>query len=293
MAADADRASGLTPAFLPGGLWADAREPIRTLLLRPVEEQDQAFLLDTRTGLAPATRASRLLARCVEEGWQHLVPALTVGDREALLLQLRRLTLGDDMECLVSCPAPDCGTLLQVELDVRDVLLPAYSDVRREYELTAGREGATVPVRFRLPQAADLDRASDIASLDPERAATELLEACVREVSGAADLSLRGVDDQAVEAIEQKMAELDPQAEIELDLSCSQCSQPFSVVLDAGAFLLQELDERAEQLLVDVHTLALYYHWSESDIMTMPAARRLRYLDLLGAGERDTTAAAP
>jgi hypothetical protein len=87
------------------------------------------------------------------------------------------------------------------------------------------------------------------------------------------------------------MAEHDPQAELELDLSCPSCGAAFSVDLDAGTFLLQELDARGAQLLEDVHALAMHYHWSEPEILALPPRRRERYLDLLAAALHERSAA--
>lgn len=278
-------AQGGTQAHLPGGLWADGAEPLRTLALRPVDEQDQAFLLDTAHRLSPARRANLLLARCLSPEVRHVVPDLTIGDREALLLQLRGLTLGDELECLVSCPGPDCGVVMQVHLDLNDVLLPAYAKPKAEHQVSVEQDGATVVVRFRLPCAADLDHVGDLATADAEEAATSLLAACVREVRvDNSRTQLELLDDGVAAEVERRIEELDPQAEIELDLACSDCGLPFEVIFDAGTFLLREVDEQAEQLLADVHTLALHYHWGEREILSLSRDRRARYLDLIAAG---------
>ncbi|MEO6998479.1 MAG: hypothetical protein ABI112_10380 [Terracoccus sp.] len=272
------------PAHLPGGLWEDGTEPLRTLALRPVGDEDQSFLLDTARRLPPAQRANLLLARCLEPEVRHVVPHLTIGDREALLLQLRGLTLGDRLECLVSCPRVECGLMMQVHLDVHDVLLPAYADPRAEHVLSLEHGGATIVLRLRLPCAADLDRVGNLASPDAEAAATTLLAACVLDVRVDGTLAqLDLLDEVVVAEVERKLAELDPQAEIELELECSECGLPFEVLFDAGTFLLQEVDEQADQLLADVHLLALHYHWGEREILSMSSDRRSRYLDLVTA----------
>ncbi len=285
-----DPAPGASHAHLPGGLWAQGApgakcaELIRTLAVRAVGDEDQAFLLDTAQRLSPAQRANLLLERCLEPAVRHVVPELTVGDREALLLQLRSLTLGDRLECLVSCPDERCGAVMQVDLDVHDVLLPAYDEPRPEHQLAMDQGDETVLVRFRVPVSADLDRIGDLALTDAEAAATTLLASCVSEVRVDGSLAPLGtVGDDVVAEVERQIAELDPQAEIELELECPDCGLAFAVLLDAGTFLLQELDEQAGQLLADVHALALNYHWSEHEILSLSRDRRARYLDLIAA----------
>src|SRR5262245_16396836 len=89
-----------TTVPIPVGVWGDGPTPTRELTLRPVEAEDEVFLLDTADELGSAERATALLARCLvgDAGWGDapaLLGRLTAGDREAALLHLRRLTLGD------------------------------------------------------------------------------------------------------------------------------------------------------------------------------------------------------
>lgn len=271
---------------IPGGVWRNdsqrTAEPLREVALRPAGGEDEAFLIDSADQATPSERATGLLVRCVEEpDADRLVRSLTIGDREALLLHLRRITLGDTLDCVLSCPA-NCGERMEFELRVDDLLVPAYRDVHAEYDVTLEAEGRRYDVTFRLPIAADLDRAAPIARSDALRGARTLLECCV--VRAARDEGVATPDELPLpvqEAIAKAMAKRDPQAEIELDLACPQCGTAFAIVFDTAAFLLQELDERAAHLAQEVHTLAWHYHWSEREILGMPRRRRTRYLELV------------
>jgi hypothetical protein len=77
------------------------------------------------------------------------------------------------------------------------------------------------------------------------------------------------------------MAQLDPQAELRLRLTCPACEGEFSTCLDAATYFFQELCGRAGHLYREVHLLAFYYHWSEADILAMTRQKRWRYLHLL------------
>jgi hypothetical protein len=77
------------------------------------------------------------------------------------------------------------------------------------------------------------------------------------------------------------MSQLDPQAELLLQLVCTRCSRPFAAVFDTAAYLFRELAAHQTALYREVHELAFHYHWSESDILDLTAARRRRYLSLL------------
>lgn len=281
-------------ATLPGGYWHRGRR-YRRAVLRPLAGADEVFLLDAGRTLAPARRTTALLARCLERlgplrrVTAETVRGLTAGDREALLLQLRRLTLGERMDCVLRCPVTECGERLDLELRVSELLLPPDPGSRERYETTVGEDGAAFEVRFRLPTGADQEAAADLAGADPGAAAALVLRRCVERVSaGDGALPASRWPPAVAREIPARMAELDPQAEIELRLTCPACGHPFSALLDAGAFLFQELAGRGRDLYREVHLLALHYHWSEAEILGLTPARRWLYLDLLaeepGAG---------
>ena len=260
---------------LPGGV---------DVALRPVGGEDEAWMLDTAIVGAPSVRATALVARCLvgEADAERTSRALTVGDREALLLHLRRATLGDVADCVLTCPAEGCGERMELELHLGDLLLPRYADAAPEHELKFEREGARFAARFRLPTADDLDDASELALHDPDRAADGLLRRCVVRVSRNGDeIPVRELPLSARDAISAAMAAKDPQAEIELGVTCPSCGAAFGVVFDTAMFFLQELEQRASRLLREVHVLASHYHWSEHDILRMPPARRSSYLELI------------
>lgn len=277
---------------IPHGVMRDGAL-IRELRLTPVAGDDQAFLLDMAESLTPGERANVLLERCLDEDEPAtLVSSLVAGDREALLLQLRRLTLGETLDCVLTCAAPGCGERMELELRVGELLVDAYPDVQPTYEIVVDAADPPLVVRFRLPTVADLRAATGTGSDDTEAVVADLLARCVTGVAGGPDVvAADGLDAEAREQIAATMAERDPQAEIELDLACPSCATPFAVVFDTATYLLQELDARAARLLEEVHALAFHYHWSEREILAMAPTRRERYLSLLADALRGADAA--
>ncbi|WP_250283815.1 hypothetical protein [Frankia sp. CiP1_Cm_nod2] len=299
----------LARVALRHGLWC-AGSRHTTAVARPLDGRDEAYLAEHAHGLDIASRVSTLLARCLvrlgdlteadmAEVDEDTVDGLTVGDREVLLLHLRRLTFGDQLSAVVTCPDPDCGEPMDLDLRVGD-LLPAPGSSRPDLPAPdppapdlpgtgrvtpgpAGPEadwylidvpGVARPVRFRLPTGADQRAAAALADR-PDAAAAALLGRCVPTTP---ELPPAGAD-----AVAAAMAELDPHAEIVLKLDCPRCQAAFATVLDTGAFLLAEVSGRMGRLYQEVHLLAYHYHWSEREIMSMTARTRARYLDLLDA----------
>ena len=273
---------------LPGGVWLDGMCH-REAGLRPFTGGDEAFLLETGESLLPAQRTTALLARCLtrlgalNSVTTETVWSLAVGDREALLLHLRRLTLGDRLQCVLSCPRPDCDEKMDLELKVSDLLLPPYPHAQERYEATVRENGTAYGVRFRLPTGADQEAAASLAPSDPQAAADLVLRRCVERVTaeGENGQPIKDWPPAVARQIPAIMAELDPQAELVLNLNCPVCGHAFSTLLDTAAFFFQELAGRVRHLYREVHLLAFYYHWSEAEIMGMTARKRHRYLDLL------------
>jgi hypothetical protein len=272
---------------LPGGVWLDGVR-YQEAGLRPLAGADEAFLVESGASLLPAQRVTALLMRCLT----HLGPlnaiskgiiqSLTVGDREALLLHLRRLTLGDRMECVLSCPQADCGEKMDLTLEVSDLLVPPYTHAQEWYERPVAENGTSYQARFRLPTGADQEAAAPLAQDNPQAAADLMLRRCVEGV-------IKDTDDKptadwpaaVLQQVPALMAELDAQAELLLNLTCPACGHAFSATFDTAAYFFRELAHRANRLYQEVHLLALYYHWSEAEILSMTARRRQRYLELL------------
>jgi len=288
---------------LPGG-FSDGGGWRRTLWLRPWNGGDELEMFGDG-GDAPAAQATALLARCVsqEDGGPPasaaFVRGLTAGDREALLLHLRRITLGDALPCLLDCSA--CGAKVELELSTRALLLPPYGWEGRWHALPA--TGGVPALGFRLPTGADQEAVSRIAQEDPDASVRFLAARCLRP--GAADgaersspgndgegesgatsppeaLALTGEAAPALlDRLAEAMAALDPQAEVRIDFDCPDCGHPSGVLLDAFTYIRAEAVRSRRRLQRDVHLLALHYHWSEPEITGLSPRQRRGYIEHL------------
>ena len=91
----------------------------RSAVVRPLSGHEEEWLACNRR-LPGALIVSRLLNACVlriddEPAPGNLAQRMLVGDRDYLLLQLRRLTLGDRVRAVLQCPA--CGSKMDADLD--------------------------------------------------------------------------------------------------------------------------------------------------------------------------------
>jgi hypothetical protein len=222
----------------------------------------------------PGHRALTLLVHCggisVEDA-----EVLSVGRRDRVLIAARQSLFGRRVHSWADCPS--CGEMLELDLDLSDLMTS-----------TARESGATLrvdrfEVEWRLPNAGDLAAVSRFASNDAAR--DELLRRCVlavRPAEGEGELSRESWPDRVLTAVEAAMAEADPGADLRIDLNCLNCHHRWEIAFDIATFLWSELEVLAQQVLGEVHRLALAYGWHESDILGMSALRRAAYLEMCG-----------
>jgi hypothetical protein len=255
---------------LPGGLMLQQDQLLNTACLRPLSGREEEWLAYHHA--APnAARVSWLLNACLlsignRPVESDLVRRLLVADRDYLILQLRRLTFGDQVQAVVPCPA--CNQKMDIDFHLDDVPVERRPQQACSYTL----ELANRLVSFRLPTGGDQEA---VLGATGDVAVEELLNRCVLDDGGD---PLSAEERQAVIA---EMEQLAPQVDLELDLTCPECAERFLLPFDTTAFFFEEMASKGDALLHEIHALAFYYHWSESDILQLERRRRRAYLALL------------
>lgn len=226
-------------------------------------------------GLPPFRRALLLLeAACPDEE----PAALSIGRRNARLLDLREALFGSALYCLTACPA--CGESLELNLDSRDFRDESTRGSPPGEVLSLATHGYAV--EFRLPNSLDLVALNQGRAPAPLR--TELLERCSLSVrQGEQSISVRDLPAEVMVAVAAKMAEADPESQLELELSCPACQHGWLSAFDITSFFWTEIHQWARRLLREIHILASAYGWAEADILAMTPLRRQIYLELVGA----------
>ena len=229
---------------------------------------------------APAQRALTLLIAAYPETPLETLAKLSIGQRDALLLTLREGLFGAQLLSLATCPS--CGDLLELAFAVADIRATPPA----KFEETFSVHLADYEVQFRLPNSLDLlacvpEKA--IALHDPAAAQRVLLERCLLAAHHQGENQLLDqLPGEVVAAIVTHMAEADPQADVQLDLSCPACGHHWQAIFDILAFLWSEIHAWALRTLREVHILASAYSWQEADILMMSPYRRRLYLELVG-----------
>ena len=279
---------------LPGG-FAMGEQWHRKACLRAITGREEEFLLHEGRALPPAVRVTELITRCLERLGPvapvrtNLVRGLSIGDREALLLHLRRMTLGERIACVLTCPS--CSKKMDLELEVKELLLPAYGNAKAMHEAEISDGEQSYRVSFRLPNGEDQEAAVAEAADSVNAAAERLLKRCIHGVTRRDGDEVKEVPAAVMRELPAKMAELDPQGEVLLDLTCPECATGFIVPFDAADYVCRELASQESEFYRGVHFLSYHYHWSEEAILNLSRRKRLIYLDLLAnelEARRDT-----
>jgi hypothetical protein len=222
--------------------------------------------LDVDFGGEQSLAVTTLLAACsgapAELFWE-----LTLGKRIEALLEVA-LRSGID-ELSVSFPCPACGQLMETPLPLTALL---------EQQRAVG-DATTVSVVLgertlflKLPTGADLRRWSEGVSAD-------------RMMRELASLGPEEIPPEWAERIQAALSQVDPLVDFRFTTECPDCHAPVERPVDLESSLVAQLATLQRRLLDEIHVLAGSYHWSEADILAVPAHRRRRYLARIEAAQ--------
>jgi hypothetical protein len=226
-------------------------------------------------GLNPVEGALRLAAEADSDREPAELAALPLGRRDALVLQLRRDLVGDQLLATATCPA--CDELVEFAADAAN-LLASGEDPPPPLPVNVGGQ----VVEWRSPDSTDVAAAA--LSADQVSAEETLIQRCVSSVTPEERGREPTLFPAAREAVAKAMAEADPLAEILVDITCPVCQTSFLTDLDVFAFVSAEIRQRARGLLLEVDSLARAYGWSESEVLALTERRRAAYLQLARTG---------
>jgi hypothetical protein len=220
-------------------------------------------------------RAIKLLASACPETSVDKLTQLSLGQRDAMLLTLRKWTFGSQLVSQVTCP--NCGEDLELNFDVTDLCVASLSlEPVEKYCLKL----ADYEVSFRLPNSLDMIAIAE--QEQPEIAQEILLERCILEaVCEGKYLPFQQLPSHIRDATIAQMAHADPQANVLIDISCAACNHQWQSLFDIISFFWIEINAWAFRVLREVHTLATAYGWREADILAMSPRRRQLYLEMV------------
>jgi hypothetical protein len=272
---------------LPGGYRDRSGAVQREARVVPLSGAFEDELFTLARDLPQARMVSEVLGRSVatQDGEPLTVEGarqLLACDREYALLELHRSWVGDALDLVITCPFDGCGAKMDLALDAR-----ALPFTRRELGERYEAESPFGRVLFRLPCGHDEESAATEGAAGLPAAIAALLRRCVVSVGGRAIGDILGEDPEGVtllaltEAVEAELARVAPGLDLELDVVCPDCGRTAPVDLDLSSIVLSRLFREQETFEAELHLLARHYHWQPSEILSLPATRRRRFVQRL------------
>ena len=221
----------------------------------------------------PLDQALTILKLAFPEQSRQELANLSIGQRDAHLLSIREQFFGSQLNGYVECPK--CSERLEFSLSTQEIRTETLSD---SSELS--RRIDELVFNFRLPNSLDLVTVANCDDL--QKARLSLVKNClIAAKQGEKVLSFEELSEVKIEKFATILAESDPQAEILLNFNCPNCGHEWQEILEIISFFWQEISVKVKRILQDVHTLALAYGWSESDILALSPTRRQLYLEMV------------
>jgi hypothetical protein len=164
---------------------------------------------------------------------ENLLGELLVGDREMLLLAIRRATYGDDMTLTLICPS--CASAVDASFDLgTEIPIVDFGDEKKRTLEIRLRDGRMA--RVRIPTAADQDYVLGLANKTVPEMNTIMMARCMISID---DMPITGQD--AVRAlgimdrrtIVKALNEAQPGPKYgEVSLECPGCGRDFPLQID-------------------------------------------------------------
>lgn len=223
------------------------------------------------------TRNLLILAKACEGASLNDLARLSIGERDARLLQLRQTVFGHKMHQTAACPACHEKTewetytsQLSVQQFDQSFTAKTYTTHHQDYHIT-----------YRL--ANSLDLLSIIQKkLPPEEAQNTILTGCLLEVKKMEpEVNVDNIPVSVLQAVEEEMSLQDPQADIQFDLTCPACSNQWQANFDILNFFWAEVNNWAQRLMQEIYYLARFFNWSENEILALSPRRRQLYLQMI------------
>ncbi|MBU4261467.1 MAG: hypothetical protein KKC76_06240 [Proteobacteria bacterium] len=273
---------------LPGGFVDDDGQVHDHVILSPLCGFSERMVAG-RNGTPAPVLLTALLSRCIDkigsidQVTEGMVRRLLVGDRLFLLLKLREMTFGRNIQAVINCSFPDCRARADIDFATENIPITQSPQGSLWHRLQLSPAAGGNIVTFRLPNGEDQEMLTHLLDSNEDMAADKLLARCVESIDAVrpAMADIITLPPTAKAEIEQEMERLAPRISTSFEARCPVCDRSFTAAFDVQEFVMAELNTRLDLLLKEVHYLAFHYHWSEKEILGMTRQNRRRYIEVL------------
>lgn len=228
----------------------------REFTLREITGKDEEAIHKSDTKGNGSKVVSVLLSRCVtsigtltpkslgRQKWEELIKSLYTGDQDYMLIQLRKLSIGDEIELNHVCPNKDCKAKLNTVVSVDELEVVPFSGERViEFELPRGykdRKGVLHKTgTMRLPTGLDREVLTPLAKTNLAKAETVMLTRLCKFDDGAyVDEDVMGsLSIRDREYLQKLLQEHYFGVKLETEITCDSCGESFVGSFNASNFI--------------------------------------------------------
>lgn len=177
-----------------------------------------------------------------ETKWRGIIQDLPVAEQDIMLLRLREISLGKEIETQHKCPFCEKDMTTIIETDELEIIGFKGEDLI-EFELPKGlvdKKGNIKKVgKIRLPKGEDREILDPIARKNIGKANTSLLTRCIVELEGerisASDIRDLSLKDR--EYLLDVLKENTYGVNLTVDIDCPECMESYTATLNMKNFL--------------------------------------------------------
>ena len=228
----------------------------REFTLREITGKDEEAIHKSDTKSNGSKIVSVLLSRCVtsigtltpkslgRSKWEELIRSLFTGDQDYMLIQLRKLSIGDEIEVNHVCPNKDCKAKLNTVISVDELEIVPFSGERViEFELPRGYKDKKGVLHktgtMRLPTGLDREVLTPLAKSNLAKAETVMLTRLCKFDDGAyVDEDVMGsLSIRDREYLQKLLQEHYFGVKLETEITCDSCGESFVGSFNASNFI--------------------------------------------------------
>ena len=226
----------------------------KTFTLREMTGRDEEAISKSDVKQNLSKLVSVLLERCVmsigtltrksvgTEKWKDIIKSLYVGDQDFMLIKLRELSMGGEIEVTHTCPY--CKESLKTILDVSELEVEPFKGERViQFSLPKGYRDKKGVVHkdgtLRLPTGQDREILTPIARKNVAQASTLMLTRLCKFEDGlyVTEDVMRDLTVRDREYLQKVLQENLFGINLEIDVTCTSCGEEFKGNLNATNFI--------------------------------------------------------
>lgn len=228
----------------------------KTYTLREMTGEDEEYINRSDIKSNGAKISTALLSRCVTsigtltkksvgiKKWDNIFKDILVGDRDVMLLELRRQSIGNSIEVVHTCPNRECKAKLKTTIDVDELVITPFDGMREiPFELPKGytdSKGVTHKHgKMRRPNGLDGEVLTPVAKNNMAKAESLLLSRLCQFDDGAyIDQSIMAklsVKDRNY--LQELLNEHSFGVDMSIPVMCDCCGEEFSGTLNQSNFI--------------------------------------------------------